>query len=82
MAERVALYDLTLDQLTEMLTGWGEPRFRAEQVWRWLYRSLVRDWNAMANIPKRLRAQFATWVIRPVLVGGHDTSLDWPRWRP
>lgn len=59
MAERVALYDLTHAELTELLTGWGEPRFRVDQVWRWLYRSLVHDFGAMANLPKGLRARLA-----------------------
>jgi 23S rRNA (adenine2503-C2)-methyltransferase len=59
MAERVALYDLTYAQLTELLTGWGEPRFRADQVWHWLYRSLVHDFDAMTNLPTRLRARLA-----------------------
>jgi 23S rRNA (adenine2503-C2)-methyltransferase len=59
MARRVALYDLTHEQLNELLEGWGEPRFRADQVWRWLYRSLVRDLNAMANLPAQLRARMA-----------------------
>ena len=59
MPERPALYDLTYAQLSEMLTSWGEPRFRADQVWRWLYRSLVRDVGAMANLPSTLRARLA-----------------------
>jgi 23S rRNA (adenine2503-C2)-methyltransferase len=59
MAERLALYDLTHDQLTELLTDWGEPRFRADQMWRWLYKSLARDFEAMGNLPATLRAQLA-----------------------
>ncbi len=60
MAGRVALYDLTYDQLSDLLTGWGEPSFRAEQVWRWLYRSLAQDFEAMSNLPKPLRKHLAS----------------------
>jgi 23S rRNA (adenine2503-C2)-methyltransferase len=59
MSGRVALYDLTYDQLSRLLTGWGEPRFRAEQVWGWLYRSLVDDPEAMSNLPRELRTRLA-----------------------
>ena len=59
MAERVALYDLTHTQLTELLTDWGEPPFRADQVWQWLYRSLAGDYESMGNLPAALRARLA-----------------------
>ncbi len=60
MAGRVALYDLTYHQLGEFLAGWGEPRFRVDQVWRWLYKSLVGDFEGMANLPVALRARLAS----------------------
>ena len=59
MAERPALYDLTYEQVSALLTGWGEPRFRADQVWNWLYSSLVGDWEGMSNLPADLRDRFA-----------------------
>ncbi len=67
MTERIALYDLTYEELEELLTGWGEPRFRAEQVWLWLYGSLVghpstgsgQGFDDMANVPLELRARLA-----------------------
>ncbi len=59
MSNRVALYDLTYDQLSTLLIGWDEPRFRADQVWHWLYRSLVGDFKGMTNLPKGLRARLA-----------------------
>jgi 23S rRNA (adenine2503-C2)-methyltransferase len=57
MADEIALLDLTRAQLRELLTSWGEPSFRADQVWGWLYRSLVSDFNQMRNLPKELRAR-------------------------
>ena len=59
MADRVALYDLRRDQLVDLLTGWGEPRFRADQLWRWLYHSLAGNLAAMDNLPADLRARLA-----------------------
>ncbi len=57
MVERIALFDLTYAQLAQMLADWGEPHFRANQVWRWLYRSLADDFSDMANLPTPLRAR-------------------------
>jgi 23S rRNA (adenine2503-C2)-methyltransferase len=53
------LYDLTYAELDSLLGSWGEPGFRAEQVWKWLYSSLVGDFEAMANLPKTLRKRLA-----------------------
>ncbi len=57
--KRIALYDLTYDELNGLLKSWGEPGFRAEQVWRWLYSSLAGDFEAMGNLPKALRERLA-----------------------
>ena len=34
----VHVYDLSLDQLTARLTAWGEPAFRAKQVYAQLWK--------------------------------------------
>ena len=43
------LYDLSLPELTELLAGWGQPAFRARQVWEWLYRHFAADAAAMTK---------------------------------
>jgi 23S rRNA (adenine2503-C2)-methyltransferase len=65
------LYDLTHAQLTLMLREWGEPRFRADQIWRWLYRSLANDFVTMSNLPAQLRERLATETTLALL-----TPLD------
>jgi 23S rRNA (adenine2503-C2)-methyltransferase len=57
MPDKIALLDLTHGQLRELLTSWGEPSFRTDQVWKWLYRSLVSEFDQMRNLPKGLRAR-------------------------
>ena len=34
----------------------GEPRYRAEQLWRWVHDKGVRSFDDMKNVPKALRA--------------------------
>ncbi len=38
---------------------WGEPSFRSDQIWRWLYGSLVTDPQEMRNLPLPLRQRLA-----------------------
>lgn len=49
------LYDLELSELEALLGAWGEPRYRAKQIWEWLYRHLVTDIEQMTSLPKALR---------------------------
>jgi len=53
------IYDLSLDELTGVLRGWGEPAYRARQVWEWLYQHKVDDFAAMLNLPQALRERLA-----------------------
>src|SRR5262245_20052472 len=49
------LYELTQEELTNLLAGWEEPKFRAKQIWEWLYDKRVTSFEAMTNLPKGLR---------------------------
>ncbi|HQE93806.1 MAG TPA: 23S rRNA (adenine(2503)-C(2))-methyltransferase RlmN [Anaerolineae bacterium] len=53
------LYDLDLPALEALLGTWGEPRYRAKQIWEWLYRHLVVDIEQMTSLPKALRERLA-----------------------
>lgn len=51
----INLYDLSQDALAELLTQWGQPKFRAKQVWAWLYEKPVSTFEAMTDLPTPLR---------------------------
>ena len=57
--DKTPLLDLTYDQLNELLASWGEPSYRVNQIWGWLYRSLATDFQEMTNLPKELRGRLA-----------------------
>jgi len=67
MADPIALYDLRYEELAELLQGWGEPSFRADQLWNWLYRSLADDFEAMGNLPLTLRERMAKETVLTLL---------------
>lgn len=47
-----SIYGLTLEQLTEWLIENGQQRFRADQIWDWLYKKRVTSFSEMKNINK------------------------------
>ena len=47
-----SIYGLTMDQLTEWLVEQGHKKFRAAQVWDWLYKKRVTNFADMKNINK------------------------------
>jgi 23S rRNA (adenine2503-C2)-methyltransferase len=49
------LLDLNLKQLEDWVKALGEKRFRARQIWRWLYVHLADDFAAMTSLSKELR---------------------------
>ncbi len=48
------LFDLTLKELTEIITGFDEPAYRAKQVWLQVYDKVVHSFEKMNGIPKLL----------------------------
>lgn len=49
------VYDFDLPALTELVKDWGEPAFRARQIWQGLYKNLWADPDSFSNLPKSLR---------------------------
>lgn len=47
-----SIYGLTKDQLIEWLLEHGQKKFRAEQVWDWLYIKRVQSFDDMNNVNK------------------------------
>ncbi|NDJ36919.1 MAG: 23S rRNA (adenine(2503)-C(2))-methyltransferase RlmN [Chloroflexi bacterium] len=68
----INLLDLRKDELTDLLTGWGFARYRADQVWTWLYTHKVTDFGAMHNLPGDLVEQLES----EARIGGLETVRD------
>lgn len=52
--DKINLKDLTLEELQDYIISLGEPKFRALQIFKWLY-SGVQDFEEMTNISKSFR---------------------------
>ncbi|MDD5246627.1 MAG: 23S rRNA (adenine(2503)-C(2))-methyltransferase RlmN [Candidatus Omnitrophica bacterium] len=47
--------DLNLQELEQCLTSWGEPLFRAKQVFAWIYQKKAEGFSEMSDLPAALR---------------------------
>jgi len=56
---RPSPFDLTFDELQNRIAAWGEPAFRAQQIWEWLYRRLADSFDAMTDLPRSLQERLA-----------------------
>lgn len=52
------LKSMTLEEIGTLLKSWGEPAFRAGQVFTWLHKGVV-SFDAMTNLSKSLREKLA-----------------------
>jgi 23S rRNA (adenine2503-C2)-methyltransferase len=59
--QRASVMELGYADLQAQLAMWGEPRFRAEQIWNWIYRHLAADFQEMTNLPLALRERLARY---------------------
>ncbi|MGC9529905.1 MAG: 23S rRNA (adenine(2503)-C(2))-methyltransferase RlmN [Candidatus Bipolaricaulaceae bacterium] len=70
----VDLRDLSFDQLVALLTGWGEPAFRAKQIWRWAWGRLAEEFEEMTDLPRPLRDRLAADLRLDGMVAVGDQS--------
>jgi 23S rRNA (adenine2503-C2)-methyltransferase len=80
-----SIYEIALDELTAAVQSWGQPGYRARQVWEWLYQHKVSAFAEMTNLPKDLRArldaEFRISGLEPVAelhsTDGHTVKRLW-----
>jgi len=60
---KITLKGLTLSELKDYFVSEGEPAFRAEQVFKWMYGDLVDNFEEMSNLPKGLRKKLSDELI-------------------
>jgi len=74
-----SLYNLTLPELEALMREWGQPPFRARQIYRQLYVNLVDDPAAMTDLPaalrERLRAETTFGSLSLARVRAADDGL-------
>lgn len=64
---RIDIKSLTLPELEEALAGLGSERFRALQVYKWLWQRGVRSFEEMTNVSKAVRQSLSERFYIPFL---------------
>ena len=71
------ILSLSYPALQAQLAIWGEPAFRARQLWQWLYVHLATDFDEMSNLPQALRERLAQFYrLSPLTPVDEVTSKD------
>ncbi|RIK46230.1 MAG: 23S rRNA (adenine(2503)-C(2))-methyltransferase RlmN [Chloroflexi bacterium] len=71
-----SFYDLTFDELRDMLAGRGQPGYRAQQLYEWAYKRLAGDYRDMTVLPAALRASLANELPLDVLTPVREIETD------
>ena len=50
----MSIYDLTIDELEKFLENNNEKKYRANQIFEWLYDKRVESFSLMSNLSKEL----------------------------
>ena len=76
-ASKIDIRNLTLDQLQEQLTSNGHPKYRAKQIYEWLWKKGVSDFQFMSNLSKDFRGDLISrYAINPITVDKVQESSD------
>ncbi len=54
---RIELKNLSLTEIENLLIGFGEKKYRALQIYNWMYKNYAVEFSEMKNIPKHLVEQ-------------------------
>jgi 23S rRNA (adenine2503-C2)-methyltransferase len=72
-----SLLELDRTELEQFLADLGQPKYRASQVWEWIYRRYALDFAAMTDLPKDLRARLdAVATVAPLRLATEMVSQD------
>ena len=75
--EKIDIRKFSKEELVNIFTEMGEKRFRANQVYEWLWQKSAKSFEEMTNLSKNLREQLSsTFVINVIAEDKVQKSLD------
>ena len=71
------ILDYRFIDLQAQMGLWRQPRFRAQQVWQWIYTQYAVDFGEMTNLPRALRERLAQFYdLNPLSPVDEQVSDD------
>ncbi len=71
-----AIVGLSLEELEKLVASLGHPRYRAKQLYHWVYQKSAASLEQMANLPNQLLKTLGTVRFSPLEVVTKRTSVD------
>ena len=63
MSKKIDIRKLTLEELQSFCEKHNLPKFRAKQVWEWLWGKRATDFEQMSSLSKQMRDLFANYFL-------------------
>lgn len=77
MAEKIDIRNISFEELEEFCSKHKLPKFRAKQVWEWLWKKRAISFGEMSSLSKPMRDLFAdTFTINAVKIHKAERSID------
>ena len=76
--KKIELKELNFREMEQFFESFGEKKFRASQVFNWMYNNLATDFEEMRNLPKSLIHKLKDEARRIVTVKniGYRIKMD------
>lgn len=75
--DKTLIYDFDLVEFERLVNDWGEPRYRALQIWEGIYKNLWQDPTQFTNLPRSLQGALeAHFTFRSLIPVGMLKSKD------
>ena len=74
---------MTIPELEGLMKEWGEPKFRAGQIFQWLHQKRVLTFEAMQNLPLPLRqkllerCRITAFTVERKLISALDGTIKY-----
>lgn len=68
MSDKPNIRHQSADQILDYILSIGEKKFRAQQIWEWLWTKQAQRWEDMTNLSKDLRKKLSEDFTLPALV--------------
>ena len=74
---QVDVRNFELEDIKEWILSVGEPKFRAKQIFEWLWKKRAVSFDEMTNLSHALREKLAEhFIIRPIVLDIYQKSSD------
>lgn len=72
------LLDYNLNEISTFMDEMGEKKFRAKQIYEWIYKKQVFSFDEMKNIPKELQSKLKEefYIGVPKVIERYESKLD------